>query len=104
MERENLSKIFGRFAGREVGLIEKPYEIKLRSTGETIRGTNLVLGNENDPTVKELREEASKHGLQLRLWWPGLMGTMDYRLDRLNAHVEKADDGKWRVSSNFGIG
>lgn len=26
------------------------------------------------------------------------MGTMNYRMDRVNAHIEKAPDDKWRVS------
>lgn len=32
------------------------------------------------------------------------MGTMDYRTDRVNTHIEKAPDGKWRVGPRFDIG
>lgn len=97
-----LSDIFGKFAGREVPLNEKPYEVKLQS--RTIKGTQLELANKNDPTIAEMEKTAAENGLSLRLWWPGIMGTMDYREDRVNAHLEKDKGGKWRVSSKFNLG
>jgi hypothetical protein len=32
------------------------------------------------------------------------MVTMDYRLDRVNARIEKGNDGKWRVGQRFNLG
>ena len=40
----------------------------------------------------------------LRVWWDGIMGTMDFRTNRVNAHIEKEADGKYRVSNRFNIG
>lgn len=98
----NLKDIFGKFAGREIPLVEKPYEVKL--TNRTIKGTQLELADENHPTLAEMNDTAAMNGLTLRLWWPGVMGTMDMRDDRVNAHLEKSNDGKWRVANKFNIG
>lgn len=99
----DLTAIFGKFAGREVPLIEKPYKIKTRYFG-IIEGTNTFLADENDKTLQEMRDEARKHGLTLRVFWPGVTGTMEYKRSRVNAHLEQGDDGKWRVGSRFNIG
>jgi hypothetical protein len=76
----NITEIFNRFAGKEV----QP--------------------DANDPTLRAMQKAASDNGFKLRIWFPGTMGTMDYRTDRLNAHVDKGADGKYRVSSRFNIG
>lgn len=100
----DLSALFSRFAGREVPMKEEPFEIELKSLGMTHKGVNISPADENDPVLKEMHEEAKKNGLSLRVWWKGVVGTMDYRTDRVNAHIEKGDDGKWRVSPRFNIG
>ncbi len=99
----DVSKIFNKFAGREVEMLEEEKTLHLKSLGD-IKLTEVTLKNPNDPIVKEMSDEASKHGLSLRLWWPGTMGTMDYNTGRVNAHIEKAQDGKYRVSPNFNLG
>ena len=99
----DLTAIFWKFAVREVPLIEKPYEIEIEGL-DTIEGTQIELADQNDPTLAEMNQIASQNGLNLRVWWPGIMGTMDYRTDRVNAHIKKGDDGKWRVADNFNIG
>lgn len=97
-----LSDIFGKFAGREVPLTEKKHQVKL--TSRTIEVTQLSLTDPKDPTLAEMEKTAEKNGLSLRVWWPGVMGTMDYREDRVNAHLEKDKGGKWRVSNKFDLG
>ena len=90
----DLSKKFSRFAGREVNAREKTRNVKI---GE-------VSLDEKDPAVAALATAVRKAGLELRLWIPGMAGTCDYRLNRLNAHVEKSDDGKFRIGSSFTLG
>jgi hypothetical protein len=51
-----------------------------------------------------MQAEAVKHGLYVRLWLPGTVGTMDWQTKRVNVGVVKAADGKWRVNSDFSIG
>lgn len=96
--KRDVSHIFNKFAGREVPMKEEPVVIR----GKTYHQTKLV--DENDPTLKEMHDAAKKAGLRLRVWLPGTMGTMDYRTDRVNAHVTKEADGKYRVGKKFNIG
>lgn len=97
----DLSKQFAQFAGREVNAKEITQNIKIGDTTYPITEVHL---DKNDPAVAELTAAVQAAGLKLRLWTPGSVGTMDYRLDRLNANVEKAADGKWRISSSFTLG
>jgi hypothetical protein len=93
-----ISQMFNHFAGREVPLVEK---------NMTYRGQNytqLELKNSPDPVLEEMRQLAEDKGLTLRVWWPGVAGTMDIRNDRVNAHIQKDEDGKWRVAPQFSIG
>lgn len=99
----NLTAIFGQFAGREVALIEKEYEYKSKHAG-TIKVTQLELANPQDQVLEDMKQTASQNSLYLRVWWPGIMGTMDYRTNRVNAHIEKSADGKWRVANRFELG
>ncbi len=103
MKKSDLTKIFGQFVGKEIPMVERPYKIELKTLGQTIEGVNYELANKNDPVVRAMSDAASRNGLKLRLWWPGVVGTMDYRLDRVNIHIEKGADSKWRVS-RFAIG
>lgn len=102
--KTNLSAIFGRFAGQEIEFTETPYKRELKSIGQTIEGVTIQPANSDDPVLKDMRKTAEAHGLSLRLWWPGLMGTMDFRGDRVNAHIEKEADGKYRIQPHFSIG
>ena len=97
----NLSAIFGKFAGREVNMVETVREIKI---GGHTHKLDQAAPASDDKTIEEMRMKAENAGLILRLWWPGMMGTMDVRADRVNAYVEKAADGKWRIGNDFRIG
>lgn len=97
----DLSKQFAKFAGREVNAKEITQNVKIGDTTYPITEVHL---DKDDPAVTELSAAVKAAGLKLRLWLPGTMGTMDYRLDRLNAGVEKAADGKYRITSSFTLG
>ncbi len=99
----DLSSIFQKFAGREVAMVEEKVTLNFKGM-EPIEFYEVRLANDNDPVIAELRTEVEKNGLTLRLWWPGTLGTADMRYDRLNAHVEKEADGKWRIAPKFTIG
>ncbi len=81
----DLKKIFGKFAGKE-----------LKDPNRTTRDCDDVLDS--------MKAAAKKNGLHLRMWFPGTIGTMELRLDRVNAHVKQGKDGKFRVSNRFEIG
>lgn len=100
MNQHQLSSIFGKFAGKEVPLIEREYEIG--SQPKKIKQWEPV--NINDPTISEMRKTAADNGLVLRLFWPGMGGDNFYRTDRVNAWLEKGKDDKWRVANKFTIG
>jgi len=95
--KRDISRIFNKFAGREVNMTEETYTVK----GRTFTQVKL---DTSDPVIKEMRDEAGKNDLKLRVWWPGVTGKPDARADRVNAHIEKHSDGKWRVGSQFDIG
>lgn len=99
----DLSRVFGRFSGREVPMTEEKEVLKLRNGIERTY-TYVHPANDKDPVLEDMHNQARKHGLTLRVWWKGVAGTMDYRTDRVNAHIEKSPDGKWRVSNRFNLG
>lgn len=95
----DLNKIFNKFAGKEIG----PYSEKVAPNARGIRMVKDFL-NDNHPVIKEMKKVADTCGLKLRVWFPGTMGTMDMRGDRVNAKVEKGADGKYRIGNEFYIG
>lgn len=97
----DVSAQFNKFAGKEVAVTEKPWELDIGGTKYT--GVNVHI-DENDATYKDLVAEVNKTGLKLRLWVPGVMGTCDMRMDRLNVYVEKETDGKYRIQPGMKLG
>lgn len=78
---KKIAQLFNKFAGREIPIT-----------------------NDIPSVIREMEKTARDNGLELRVWYPGSDGTADYRTDRVNAHIEKGTDGKWRVSNKFDIG
>lgn len=99
----DVSKMFNQFAGKEVPMVEEDIEMDFKHLGK-ITFTEVRLADQNDATVKAMADHAKANNLNLRLWWPGTVGTMDFRMNRVNANIEKGDDGKWRVSKDFRLG
>jgi hypothetical protein len=94
----DVSDIFNKFAGREVEMEARVVKV----AGYTF--TEWEPKNNPDPIISEMEKTADLNGLSLRVWWPGIGGTCDYRTDRVNAHIEREDDGKWRVQPRFDLG
>lgn len=101
--KPNITAAFNKFAGKEVPMLEETKTMKLSHLGDYTY-TEVKPANPNDPVLDAMQKTADKNGLSLRVWWPGLAGTADFRDDRVNAHIEKGVDGKWRVSPKFDIG
>ena len=85
----SLEEVFNKFAGKEIQVTE------------TDRGVQIA---KSDKTVSELKKAIEEAGFRLRLWMPNSMGTCDFRTDRVNVHVGKGKDGKYRVGKKFNIG
>lgn len=83
---QNITALFNKFVGKEVFSPSCPVTMP-------------------DPVISEIVQLAEKNGLnKVRVLYPNSMVTMDYWEDRLNIHVEKSADGKYRVAKDFSIG
>lgn len=97
MNNANLTAIFGRFAGKEVEMDNKQWS----HDGQTY---DQWVPKKNDPVLAEMHDTARQNNLSLRVWFPGMMGTMDFRTNRVNARIAQGTDGKWRIGNSFSIG
>lgn len=96
MQRD-VSHLFNHFAGKE-------FPMREMAAKPPHKGQHVAPENPQHPLIADMQQEAEKHGLKLRLCWPGKVMTRDLRADRVNAHVVKAADGTWRIGSTFNIG
>ena len=99
---KHITDVFNQFAGREIPVVESQHTSTF--AGKPYTFDEVTLANPNDPTLQEMQKVANDNGLQLRVWLPDSMGTDDWLPNRVNAHVEKAADGKYRVSNKFDLG
>ena len=104
MTRETLNETFGRFAGREVGVYERPPFESNTIGGEKVQIPLTYILVDDDRAVTEMADEASARGLWLNVCLPGQENPGRFDPKRLNATVEKAPDGVWRVANDFHIG
>ncbi len=101
----DLQKIFGKFAGKEINVIETKRKVNFPNLGIIDEiWTECDLNEKEEPTLKELYNTASKYGLNVRTWLPGWGSTHDYAENRLNVYIEKEADGKYRIQNEFRIG
>ena len=101
MEQRDLAEIFGRFAGQEVALTEHRHTMTMG--GKVLEFTDTSLAPGGQPAVTGLRDEAARLGLQLRIWIPGMVATTELNPNRLNVHVEKSSDGRYRISERMSM-
>ncbi len=78
--KHSILETFNKFAHREVAMDKSGLYVA-----------------QNDATIAEIHDEAAKNGLTLRVWTPGMMGTMDLNDHRLNVVVEQDADKKFRT-------
>ena len=98
----SINLIFNRFAGREVPMKE---ETKTMRIGCVVKKhTSVSPANADDPVLQEMRDEAARSGLQLRVIWPGKGSTDDVVPHRVTATIEKSPDGKYRIANKFDMG
>lgn len=97
LPHEKLTRNFNKFAGCEVNVTETTHDTQYGKV-------KSVHVHGDDPTLTELRVAAEAAGLNLRLLLPGAGCTADYCDDRLNVHVAKEADGKYRIQKDFKIG
>jgi hypothetical protein len=86
---------FESFVGKTV-LVNKTTETA-KIGGKEYSNPRCKISNE-DVVIAEVCEVATKHSLRCRVWLPGTIGTMDYRLDRLNVKVEEQTDGSFQIT------
>lgn len=97
----DLSAIFGKYAGLEVPMKEEPRQYRIG--GEVVTHTEISFADPDHPVLAALCEDAERLGLQLRIWHPGLAGTMEINPARLNVHIGKSADGTWRIEDNMSM-
>lgn len=84
-QRADIQRIFAKFAGQKVTVQD-------------------AVPDGADPVLKEMSTEAERHGLRLRMIWPGSPPSQEWITNRVNVHLEQGTDGAWRVSPRIGIG
>ena len=95
LDINKLTEVFNKFSGKEIDVVEVKGNNKYGFTYKDFSA---------DKTINELRSAVEEMGLRLRVWLPDSVGTMDYRENRVNVHVSKDADGKYRIGSRFKIG
>lgn len=95
---KDVSHIFNKFAGKEIRVKEK--QSGLRFGGQPMVDVKLL---PNNPVVDELKKAAEDNGLRLRIILPGQPVTMDLCRTRVNIRIQKAADGKYRISKKFDL-
>jgi hypothetical protein len=102
ISQKKLAALFNQFAGREIAVVESKHKMKIGDKEYDIE--NVDLANKKDATVAEIEKVAAANGLHVRLWLPTWFGTCDWDDRRVNVHVEKEADGKYRVQKHFDLG
>jgi hypothetical protein len=100
----DVSKQFAKFAGKEVAVTETPWKREYKFNPGVVYEGVTARYDEQDPVILSLKEETAKAGFYPRIWMPGTFGTMDYQTSRLNVHIEKEADGKYRIQPRFTLG
>ena len=101
---KNIAALFNQFAGKEVQFIEQQviYEV-----GDKLFPINDCRPVPNEPIIAAMEKVARDNDLVLQLSYLSLSApckTEDVNPNRVNVQIKKDADGKYRVSSSFGIG
>lgn len=90
---------FDKFVNRPVKIVESKRSMPARPNLE-LEAREWVEQNYDpeDPTIVEIQEQAKSEGLRCRIWTPHTRGTMDFRADRINVHLEDVGQGFFQVT------
>ncbi len=97
-----IDELKAQFLDNIVEVTERKYSREFKHLGKTFDFVECNVAD-NDSTIANLTAVVKAKGYELRLWLPDTFGTMDFCDDRVNAYVEKANDGKYRIT-NLTIG
>jgi hypothetical protein len=100
---KKLSKIFARFAGEEIAVIERDHVVGDGFIGHVFVHTDYEIP-EGSPVLAEMHKVARENGYGLRILLPGDSAAAVFNPNRANAFIRKDSEGKWRVSPVFKIG
>lgn len=96
MNTVQLTAIFEKFAGREVDTV---------NSANPANGRESVKIDPQDPALMELRVAIEDIGCMLRVFTPSaMMGTMDYRPNRVNITLMPDDTGIYRIPKSWKMG
>jgi hypothetical protein len=98
MTKEKLNQIFSKYAGAPIPTVFKDVSIK----GEVFNIPQLK--RDPDPILSAIEQDAKKHGLSLKIWFPGTATDSEQNERRLNVFVEEPKLGEWRISKTFFLG
>jgi hypothetical protein len=83
---------YDRFVGQTVSVVETVQEYK----GKQYKEYDV---SPDDTVIAEIKAEAALGKLSVRVWLPDTIGTMDLRNDRINVHIDKQEDGNYKITS-----
>ena len=87
--------IFNQYAGVEIAGKDCTFQGR--------RPRKIRIPDSSDATLKTLTEAFEQKGLTVRVIAPGQFGTDDFKPDRVNVHLERTTEDKFRVT-NFTLG
>lgn len=94
---DKLLEKFNKYAGREVYVHEK--QRFFMSHGYTERTLFM-----RDPAIKEMTKEAKAEGIEVKFWMPDEKNELKQNRKRLNVHVARDENKKWRIQSDMRFG
>jgi hypothetical protein len=89
-----LPEIFAKYAGMQIP--HEDYEQVIRDNKYTFQRPT----KEGEQLLSEIYKVAADNNVNLRLWTPGAMGTMDYVPSRLNIKT----DASWVIKNECSYG
>ncbi|MEZ0224289.1 MAG: hypothetical protein ACAH83_07045 [Alphaproteobacteria bacterium] len=79
-----------------------PYDREITKVFNQFAGKTVNPANPQDPVLEAMRLEAFQHYSYLRLVAPGTeREDGSEKITRINAELEDAGDGKWRIGNRF---
>ena len=79
-----------------------PYDKEISKVFNRFAGKIVNPANPDDPVLEAMRLEATMHYSYLRLVAPGTAREEDSsKITRINAELEDAGNGKWRIGNRF---